>query len=194
MVPNRSVDPSEVKDRVMSGQLLDELREELFFKTGRQWAQVSSGSMGPMIRVNDGVLIEPIGPERVRFGDVIVFRSSDQRIVHRVVGKRRHRGKVLFLEKGDLNPFLGRVSADDVLGRVSTLQRNGRTVDLLSGRGRALQVALAFCSIVPLVARQGLRRILHAPGLPSLCRWPGRLLARGVATLSRTLAGFLGPA
>ncbi len=168
MVPNRSITPPAQCEGAISQELLDELREELFLKTKRQWARAVSGSMSPLVRANDRVLIERVEPERVRFGDVIFFRSSGQWVIHRVVGKQRHRGNLAFLEKGDLNPSSGLVSAEHVLGRVSAVQRNGRTLNLLSGRGRALQLALGFCSVGPLVTRQGLRRILNARRPPRL--------------------------
>ncbi len=175
----------------ISQELLDELREELLLKAGGQWARVVSGSMSPLIRVNDRVLIERVESERVRFGDVILFKSSDQSVIHRVVGKRRHLGKLAFLEKGDLNPSLGLVPAEHVLGRVSAVQRNGYTLNLLSGRGRAVQLGLACCSMGSLVTKRGLRRILGALRLPRWCRRLGRLFDRTVATLLHLLVESL---
>ena len=164
-------------------ELLDELREELFFKTGKQWARVISSSMSPLIRANDRVLIERVEPECVRFGDVILFRSYDKRVIHRVVGKRRRLGRLAFLQKGDLNPSLGLVPAKHVLGRVSAVQRNGYTLNLISGRGRALQLGLACCSMGSLVTKRVLRRIRNALGLSRSCRGLGGLFDTAVAIL-----------
>lgn len=192
IVPDRDTTSPVRCEGAVSPELLDELREELFLKTGRQWARVVSGSMSPLIRANDQVLIERVEPECVRFGDVILFRSSDQGVIHRVVGKRQHLGKLAFLEKGDLNPSLGLVPAEHVLGRVSAVQRNGYTLNLLSGRGRAVQLGLACCSMGSLVTKWGLRRILNTLGLPRSCRRFGTLFDRAVAILLGVLVESLG--
>jgi signal peptidase I len=102
--------------------------------------------MSPLIRRDDLVMIEPAEAERVRFGDVIAFESAGQRVIHRVMGKRRRQEKLVFLQKGDLNAEIGEVPAEHVLGRVTRVRRGERTVNLVSRGGRVLQVALAICS------------------------------------------------
>jgi signal peptidase I len=157
--------------------LLDELWEELYNKTGQQWARVSSGSMRPLIRPGDRVLIERVQVGRVRFGDVVLFKSEGQRTVHRIVGSVRRPDGLALLEKGDLNAAIGEVPTEQVMGRVSRVQGRGRTVHLVSGRGRILQVALAICSAAPALARRGARRVIKKP--PRFLRrwsaWFGRI-------------------
>lgn len=193
MVPDPDTTPSVQCEAAVSQELLAELRQELFLKTGKQWARVISGSMSPLIRANDRVLIERLEPEYVRFGDVILFRSSDQGVIHRVVGKQRHLGKLAFLEKGDLNPSLGSIPAEHVLGRVSVVQRNGYTLSLLSGRGRVVQLGLACCSMASWITKRGLRRVRNSLGRPRSCRGLGRLLDRAVAIVLRVLVKSLEP-
>lgn len=175
----------------ISEELLSDLREELFLKVGRQWARVVSGSMSPMIRPEDRVLIERVEPERVQLGDIIVFKSSGDWVAHRVVGRRRLRGELAFREKGDLNYSWGLVRAGDVLGRVSAVQRNGSTINLLSWRGRSVQVALALHSAGPLMTRRRLRRVLRGRK-PRLCRRLGSWVDGGAKIFSHLLVWFLG--
>jgi hypothetical protein len=148
--------------------------------------------MSPLIRANDRVLIERVEPECVRIGDVILFSSSDQGIIHRVVGKRRHLGKLTFLEKGDLNPSLGLVPAEHVIGRVAAVRGNGYNLDLLSGRGRILQLGLTCCSMGSLVTKRVLRRIRNALGLSRSCRGLGGLFDTAAAFLLGVLVKSLG--
>jgi len=124
--------------------ILRELRSELYTKTGRQWARVTSGSMWPLIRPGDSVLIQPVHAEQVRFGDVVAFERAEQTVVHRVLGTRRDRGSVVFIEKGDLNTFVGEVGGEQVLGRVTCIRRGGHDLDIVAGTGRAVQVVLAL--------------------------------------------------
>lgn len=128
-------------------ETLQELREELFTKSNRQWARVVSGSMAPLIQAEDLVLLERVAPDRVRFGDVILFGRDEERVIHRVVGRRQRQGGLVFFEKGDQHSSLGPVRAPEVLGRVSAVQKSGITVDLTSGWGRVVQLGLACTSV-----------------------------------------------
>jgi signal peptidase I len=135
------------RGRRISQEVVEELREELFAKGNRQWARVVSGSMAPLIQADDMVLLERVAPDHVRFGDVILFRRGEERVIHRVVGRRQWRGGLILFEKGDLHSALGLVRAPEVLGRVSAVQKSGITVDLMSGWGRIVQLGLACTSV-----------------------------------------------
>ena len=150
--------------------LVDALQEEHLRRTGQQWARTISGSMAPMIRVDDRVRIERIDPASARFGDVILIGGRNPRVIHRVVGKRWHQGRLGFVEKGDMNPLPGYVAAISVLGRVATVESAGRTLHILSGKGRLLQIGLAWCSMAPGFARKRLDVLCHWPGGARVCR------------------------
>lgn len=142
--------------------VLEALCDELLARGGRVWRYVTSDSMAPMLRAGDRILIEPCAG-RIRWGDVIVFRSAAGSIVHRVIGVRRGRAPLL-IEKGDANPFAGTVSPAAVVGRVCRRDREGRSVDMVHGSGRLIQVALTLLSMVELaglLAGRGLRRLLR---------------------------------
>jgi len=191
-VNSRDTAPTARCGRAVSPKLLDELRDELFHKTRTQWARAISGSMAPLILIDDRVLIERVESEQVRFGDVVLFESPDGRVIHRVVGKRWRRGQQVLLEKGDLNPTLGLISTEKVLGRVSAVTRDGTVLDLLSGWGRAVQLGLACCSMGPWLAKWSLLTALDALRLPHPHWRLGRMLDTAVAVLQRTLVRSLG--
>lgn len=147
MAYSRGMSLTVQREGVIPLENVDELLEELFRGTKRQWTRVISGSLSPTIQPDDRVLIEHVEPKQVRLGDVIVFRTHDRWTAHRVLGKRLYQGKLAFLEKGDLESSLGLVSAGRVLGRVSAVERDGRVLNLLSGPSRAVQLALALCGV-----------------------------------------------
>ena len=143
-----------MEEAIASPELLNELWEELFLKTGKLWGRASSGSMRPLIPANNRVLVERIGPDQIRFGDIALFRSDKRLVIHRVLGKRREQGELIFLQKGDYNAEADFILASAILGRVWAVERNGREVYLLSGRWRAIQIALACYSLITLGVRQ----------------------------------------
>jgi len=175
----------------LSQELFGELWEELFLKTGALWGRISSGSMGPLLRANDRVLVERINPSVVRFGDVILFKSGSAHVVHRVLARRSMQGSVSFLEKGDRNPFAGFVPASEVLGRVRAVERNTGTTDLVSGRGRVLQIVLACYGLATLVVRQMVRGLLRRFGV-SQGRGLGRQFDRLTGAVLDVLVGIAG--
>jgi len=145
---------------MVSQELLNELWEELFLKIGKLWGRTSSGSMRPLIPGNNRVLVERIGPDRIRFGDIALFRSDKCLVIHRVLGKRQVHGELAFLQKGDYNAEAGFIPAAAVLGRVWAVERNDKEVHLLSGKWRAVQIALACYSLATLGVRQAGKLIL----------------------------------
>lgn len=114
-------------------------------------------SMYPFIKDGDIITVEPLrssrgGPVTPVMGDAVAFRSSatGQLVVHRVIARRVG----LVTVRGDNCPVPdGDVRGDELLGRVSRVERGSRRVVLGWGPGRS---AIAFLSrhdaLIPLVA------------------------------------------
>jgi signal peptidase I len=180
---------STLEEATASPELLNELWEELFLKTGKLWGRTSSGSMRPLIPANSRVLVERIGPDQIRFGDIALFRSGKRLVIHRVLGKRREQGELTFLQKGDYNAEAGFIPAAAILGRVWAVERNDAEVYLLSGRWRAIQIALACYSLATLGVRQAGRLILTKLSLRGRGLGAGfdRLVSAGARFLERIM-------
>jgi len=108
--------------------LLPELVESLLARGTRVRLAVGGHSMAPRLRDNDVVTIEPLAGTRVRFGELVLFRDAGGALVlHRVL--RLWRGHLQ--TRGDasirLDPVITR---EQVLGRVSRIERDGRGIDL----------------------------------------------------------------
>jgi hypothetical protein len=121
----------------------------------------------------------------VRFGDVVLFRSAEGLVIHRVVGKRWNNGQLVFLQKGDDNLEAGRVSAGHVLGRARAVEHEERLVNLVSGVGRAMQIALAFHSLSTLALKRASKLVVRR--LPLIHR---RGLGRYFDRLARAVPRF----
>ncbi|MEN2999012.1 MAG: signal peptidase I [Acidilobaceae archaeon] len=75
----------------------------LFKGAGGGMAAVSGGSMEPSLHSGDLVFI--IKSDDVRRGDIIVFRSGEGYVIHRVVDVYSLDGKKCYVTQGDNNSF-----------------------------------------------------------------------------------------
>jgi signal peptidase I len=96
-------------------------------------------SMSPTIRDGEAVTVEPIEAGRVRVHDIILYRAARGVIAHRVVRiERSEETGTLFHLRGDgaTTPDAP-VLADQILGRVVRVEREGRAI-ALQGRKAGL--------------------------------------------------------
>jgi len=88
--------------------------------------QVTAWSMLPAIWPGDTLMIESAPVGDVTEGDIVLFGRERRLFVHRVVKKI---GGSKFVTRGDamsaLDPVIGH---HELLGRVSSIQRNGRCI------------------------------------------------------------------
>ena len=84
---------------------------------------VKSGSMYPVLKVGDVIVINGVKPEDLRVGDVIVYYKpgTDQLVVHRIVKKTQ----LGVYTKGDANPGIDiwcPIPYENVVGRWNGLK------------------------------------------------------------------------
>ena len=86
---------------------------------------IVSGSMEPIIKVRDAVLIKRVPEEEIKVGDVITYESRDESfygilITHRVTGIKEENGKKIFITKGDHNQTIDKlpVNGNQIYGKV----------------------------------------------------------------------------
>jgi signal peptidase I len=105
-------------------------------------------SMYPTIMANETILVEPIDPENVQQGDIILYQTNGRLIAHRVVGINMlidnsslsfpdfghqlsaRRPLRFFFFRGDaLSTCDKPVKFDQILGKVVSVERNGCRAD-----------------------------------------------------------------
>ena len=86
---------------------------------------IVSGSMEPLIKVRDAVIIKRTTEDRIKKGDVVTYRSADPAfsgilITHRVVSIEEKDGEKVYITKGDHNETIDRtpVSFSQIQGKV----------------------------------------------------------------------------
>lgn len=143
------------------------------------WIEAHGGSMRPLIRPGDWMLVE-FGTVPPGLGDIVVFSRGELLVAHRVVAQRHQQGTTLLITKGDSEPYndpllcyadiLGVVRAvrHGPSGPVSNFGCTGRSAHVLgqlsrwSGRGATL-VRRAAAHIPGPLQRVALRAIPLVP-------------------------------
>lgn len=93
-------------------------------------------SMQPAIRDGEAITVAPVRAEDVRRGEILLYGNGKSLIAHRVVNIEVEKGKGRrFILRGDsclaCDPS---VAARDVLGRVVSVEREGRHISLAGRR------------------------------------------------------------
>jgi hypothetical protein len=96
-------------------------------------------SMYPTIRDGEAISIAAVSRDEIVHGDVLLCRHDKRVLAHRVVGVTANGTGRVFELRGDAKAACDApVGADDVVGRVIAVRRNGRLVRLC-GRGARLR-------------------------------------------------------
>lgn len=114
----------------LSPEMLD-VALELWSQAGEaHYLPVKGGSMHPMLRDGDLVLVAP--SREVKIGDVVVFRHKDELITHRIlwINTNTH-GECTLRTKGDHVLSLDApISETELVGRVVAIRRGSRQLNL----------------------------------------------------------------
>ena len=166
----------------ISRAVANDLWLELLERNGRGWLPVLTSSMAPLIRPGDEVLVSRSTPGDVCFGDIFVFRQNGDLIVHRALGTRRRGEDTMLLEKGDTGMDLSLVSVDSVVGRVTSVRRHGKPINLSPRLSRSVN---QLVSIWILTTALGIGR-LKSSRFP-LFRLPGSPLSQAMTLVTNAL-------
>jgi signal peptidase I len=112
-------------------------------------------SMQPIIKEGETITVEPIAPEAVKRGDIILYRTPGGVVAHRVVGIKREMTAQssslsphhLFLLRGDASTTCDTpVAPHQVLGKVISVERDGRSINPYCLRVKTQRLARLIAS------------------------------------------------
>ena len=119
-----------------ASNLLLDLTTELLSQGTTVRFRPSGRSMYPSIREGELITVEPVVARDVKPGDIVLYRSERGLIAHRVVGSSPTQSSVLsphYFLRGDASLSCDQpVAAQQILGRVVGVQRDGCSVALAS--------------------------------------------------------------
>ena len=105
----------------------EKITGELMFFLGYKPVYVESGSMEPALKTGEIVLFKQCNYDEIREGDVILFRTAQGYVTHRLVGvdanALREGNSSYLITKGDANPIEDpfRLDPDHIEGRMVRL-------------------------------------------------------------------------
>jgi signal peptidase I len=132
-----------METRLVSQAIANDLWVKLCDTKGICWLPVLTDSMTPLIKPGDMVRVARVAPQKVRFGDIVVFRRGSELIVHRVLKRQHTPDGIVFSEKGDAGNVYGKINDDKVVGRVTGLKKWNQTFDLDSPYSRMANIFIS---------------------------------------------------
>jgi signal peptidase len=112
--------------------------------------QAPGRSMYPTIKEHETITVQSVATSGVKTGDIILYRLEAVVIAHRVVRiERGEHGGSRFILRGDASGAPDEpVEPAQVLGKVVSVERGGRSIDLYSRRAKMLRTAYVWASRV----------------------------------------------
>jgi signal peptidase I len=102
--------------------------------------QISGNSMSPSICDGDYVTVDPITPQKIRTGDIILLSTiSNTALVHRITKIEERNGVSILITRGDASNCQDvPIPVSHVLGRVTLIERKDKMVNLNNPLNRLL--------------------------------------------------------
>jgi hypothetical protein len=114
--------------------------------------------MHPAIKEGETVTVAPLSSFDIKRGDILLYIAGKKVIAHRVVSIKREKndfathskalnGKHIFILRGDASLTCDDpVEAHQILGKVVSVERRGRSIDLYSTSARMFRLAYTWAS------------------------------------------------
>ena len=101
--------------------------------------------MHPFLRNGEVLVVSPVDSPEVSLGDIVLYSDGGTLVCHRVFRKRG----ASFETKGDaqLRPD-ALIKPEQLIGRVTAVQKGSRTIRLDNLRGRVLNLLVSRLSVV----------------------------------------------
>lgn len=100
-----------------------------------EFLEVSGGSMWPLLRAKDKVLIRRVSARSLRPGDVVAYRDRGRIVCHRLADKAEAGGRLELRCRGDADPRAApeKVPEDRYEGKVVAIARGRSLLPVRSG-------------------------------------------------------------
>lgn len=137
--------------------LKEKVKSNTFFDFG-----ISSRSMAPILLPGDIYTVRNVAPQKLRKGDIILFKMNDTLIVHRYIYKfQKENNRIKLITKGDNLPFFDQwlVSSDELFGKVILIKKKQKEINLEGIFWKIINYLLALVSSVQVYLLDFFRQI-----------------------------------
>jgi signal peptidase I len=107
----------------INGNLIQGMQEELFRQNCRGWFRVVSGSMRPLLDINDRILAEKLSEKVIKPGDLILFKLRNNFVCHRALSIHKRNGKTFIFQKGDSAVYGNEIEIDSIIGTIVAIEK-----------------------------------------------------------------------
>ena len=133
----------------LTDEFLKDIWCEFLAKNSQAWLRVTTGSMEPLVKPGEKILIKKVQPQSLAFGDIVIFEVHDLFVAHRVMKKRVSNGRMFFLQKGDKGDRAMEIPEDWVIGKVVAIEKiKGPPIELDKGLGRYINYVFGCLSLL----------------------------------------------
>ena len=140
-------------DEAVLNSVILELKKEAL-KKGRVIALPTTGrSMFPFLTTNNKIELIKYDTQRLEKGDIIVYKSNDKLIAHRLVRKIKAGDNYLFVTKGDTCFSFDRpINSDAIIGKVIKIRKANFYISLDTIFGKLFSLIMFFLSVSKILA------------------------------------------
>lgn len=118
--------------------------------------RVASGSMAPSIRAGDRIVVKAFTAGTPVVGDIVLLRTGDGWLVHRIIGRRGRDGNIIFRQKGDAGHRACDVPRSAIAGRVIRIEKADGIVELLTVKQKIVSSLVGrFFNLFDWLSRRG---------------------------------------
>ncbi|MDO9153865.1 MAG: signal peptidase I [Paludibacter sp.] len=118
-----------MKDEKLNNYLLD-FAETLLEDNNSIRFRMKGFSMYPTLKEGDVGLVEKCSANDLKKGDIVVFKSYENLVAHRLIKIKNQNGIRIFIAKGDKNPTTDKpFTAEKLIGKLVSFQRNNKTIN-----------------------------------------------------------------
>ena len=135
-------------DKAVLKNIVFEVKKEALRKGCIITLPTSGKSMSPFLTTNNKVELIKYDTEKLRNGDIIIYKNSDKFIAHRLVRKIKTGDGYLFVTKGDSYLSFDRpIRSDAILGKIIKIRKANFCIPLDTVFGRLLSLVMFFLSV-----------------------------------------------
>lgn len=94
--------------------------------------------MSPCIAPGDIVIVQPCKIDEIKVGDVVVFRTANNLVAHRLLAIKNMESEIICMAKGDNNKHFDKpFGPEAIVGKVQSVERNGKTTAIKPSYSKA---------------------------------------------------------